>query len=297
MSGVGWGSGAWGSSSWGGSLPGVIGVHTALAARENLIQLELSEEPYFTNLFDQHDAADPNKYTVNVVPGTKGLDDEPVWPVRVIYVEQTPEVRDGGRQFLDLYIDRQMTAWPAVYEVTVAGIKSKDLARNLSPAYDTAQVVAVHQEIIRPSLDPLVKTRDFANPQTYSAMLDPLPNPSAELLGTFPVDDSGDYAYDEGITSYKKRILRRIFSRPSSFAHMRSGYGVGIHTYGKKLALAATRAKIATDIEAQIQQEPETLSVSVRIVTDARHPDLTRFVVDAVMRTGQSVHVETAVPT
>jgi hypothetical protein len=107
---------------------------------------------------------------------------------------------------------------------------------------------------------------DFANPQTEKG-IDAngyLPPEAALLLGTFPIDGSGDYGIDSGIASYKKRIIRRLTSRRGAFAHLAaSRYGVGVVEAVKQLGRAGVREALAAEAEAQIRLEPETLDVKV----------------------------------
>jgi hypothetical protein len=115
-----------------------------------------------------------------------------------------------------------------------------------------------------------------------------LPPEASLLLGTFPIDASGDYGLDRGLRSYKKRILRRLTSKQGAFAHLAaSQYGVGVPGYAKMLGRAGLREQIASEAEAQIRLEPETAQVAVLVEQDAAHPEVTIFRVRARMITGQ----------
>jgi hypothetical protein len=114
--------------------------------------------------------------------------------------------------------------------------------------------------------DQILAGRDIANPQTLAALRG-LPNggqlPSS-VLGTYQPDGTGDYANDAGLTGYVKRVTRRLMTRKGAFAHLPK-YGVGLPDDVKRLQRPGFREAVAADAEDQIMQEPETLSVSVRV--------------------------------
>jgi len=109
--------------------------------------------------------------------------------------------------------------------------------------------------------------RDIANPQLPGVGI------TADQLGHFATDDTGDYGIDQGLASYKKRVFRRLMSKKGSFRHL-PGYGVGIPSQVKRLARANLTDSIAADAEDQIRQEPETQSVSVTLTQSDDNPGL-----------------------
>jgi len=284
-----WGYGGWGYGSWGGGGGGgAIALLSVASIRENVFRLEFSVPVYWTGILDENDGSIPTKYAIAVVPGTVGLDGNPVRPLMVseVYV---PGVLDGvaaedvGR-FVDVISDRPMTPHPALYDVTCSDIFAADLLSSVVSSTLTAQ--AVFKRIEPPSIATAIPSRDFANPMTRDAMFDPLPNPNDPLnLGTIVVDDTGDYAFDEGLTNLRKRILRRLITRKGAFAHL-PNYGVGVPDYGKRLAVAAVVADVAAQAEAQIGLEPDVARVKVRPILDPNTPGLVRFQVLVRPRTG-----------
>lgn len=286
-----WGSGEWGSGPWGGgSSGGNINLLAITADRENVFRLEFDTGVYFSRVLDPDDGSILSKYSIAVVAGTSGNDGNVVRPLLVSEVI-VPGVDDGiapsdvGR-FIDIITDRPMTPWPALYDVTLTDIHSADLLASIATA--TSRVPAVFKRLEVPQLDTAVPSRDIANPQTREAMFDPLPDPNDSLnLGTIVTDDTGDYAFDEGTTNLKKRILRRLVTRKGGFAHL-PNYGVGIPDQGKRLALSSVISDLAAQAEAQIALEPEVAKVRVRPIVDPNFPGLVRFQVLVKVRSGEA---------
>jgi len=285
---VGFGGAPWGGAPWGGSGSPVIGVPlgllAAVATVENVVRLEFTQPPFFSGLLEADDASNPTHYAIAPVAGTVGLDGTPAQPVSVIAVQIGEDPAS-----LDLFLDRPMTAAPALYSVTVTGLTDAATRTPMSPNPTSQQFLGLLRAIAPPAVDTAAPSRDIANPQTASALSDPLPvttNPL--LLGTYVVDDTGDYALDEGLVSLKKRIYRRLITIVGGFAHL-PNYGVGIPGHVKRLGSPALRAKLARDAEDQIRLEPEVATVSVKAVTDPAAPGLVVFVVRVKTRTGQAM--------
>lgn len=284
---VGWGGGPWGSAPWGSGGVGTLTLDEALAIKENVIRLTFSQPIYFSTILDPPDGSIVTKYVTGVVAGTVGRDGEPVHPVNVIAVALATvqggiDQADYGR-IVDVTLDRPMSPYPARYTITVSGIFSEDLVFELGAT--TFGFYANFKQLQPPQIDTPRPSRDMANPQTDSGLTDTIPNPNAGQLGTFPVDASGDYAFDEGIENFKKRVFRRLVTSPGKFAHL-PGYGVGVPDYGKRLAVSAIITSLASQAETQIQLEPETAKVRVLPVVDPNVPGLVRFRVLVQMRSG-----------
>ncbi len=284
MPGVGFGAGRWGSSAWGGAA--ALLVEGAVAARENAIQVEFSQKIYFSGVLDPKDASDVSNYTLTPVAGGVAMDGSPVRPVNIVAAALV-DVTGGAGRFLELTLDRPMSPWPCQYSLGLNGIWLEDQS-NAMP--DTEVVVAaVFKQLVKPSLDVGIIARDIANPQTlsnaYSAQVpDPL-NPNN--LGTIVVDDTGDYASDDGNSAYKMRILRRAVTIPGGFVHLGDEYGVGIPSHGKRLAQAGVLGRLSSELEKQVGKEPETEKVVVR--TGFNSPGSVRFVILAKPKVGQAL--------
>ena len=278
---TGWGASHWGGDPWGGSLGG-FNFQGAVAIAENIVRLYFSEAPYFSGLLDPLDASLLTHYTVEADTSTRGIDDTFARPVAVLYAQVGADTNS-----IDLILDRPLTAGPSAYAVTVSGLADAT-TMTVMPLPQSNGFVGLYRRIEPPQLNAPVPSRDFANPQTPASLTGTSPlSPAAIAYGTYVVDDSGDYAFDEGLVAYKKRVLRRAMTRKNGIAHL-PGYGVGIPQHGKRLASASLRAQMAADWEAQIKQEPETAAVSVTTMTDPKIPGLCWFIVNAKTKSGGS---------
>lgn len=288
-----WGSGFWGSSPWGSSGGGAIELLSVLAVRENVVRVEFTVPIYFTGVFDPADGAHTNKWTVTMVEGTAGLDGEAVRPVMVSEVVLS-SVLDVGYEnygrYVDVVLDRPMTPHPALYTVRMVDVFAADLETYIPE--EEIQIPAVYKLIEPPQIESAPATRDIANAQTLSAAQSSLPDPTVQELGTIAVDDSGDYAFDEGLVNLKKRIYRRLVTRRGAFAHL-PDYGVGIPDQGKKLALSGVLANLAAEAQTQIALEPEVAKVVVRPFIDPLNPGLVRFRVLVKTKVGQAHRFDT----
>lgn len=287
--GVGFGE-TWGAKSWGGGLGIGFNFIDAQALKENIIRVEFSENFYFTGLFDPGDASVNSNWTVTAVGGTTGISGDIARDVNVVFVELSGEDdgvfgADQGR-FLNVVLDRPLTSWPAQYQLSWSNIFSQDL---LSTSSGTFQVAATYRQLEVPQIQVPTPSRDIANPQTLSAAQSSIPVPTLSIaLGTFGVDDRGDYALDEGDVNLKKRILRRLMTRKNAFAHL-PGYGVGVPDRIKTLGTAAALASLRADAEAQIAQEPDVQQVRVLILIPSNAPNLVRLRIAVKTKVGKPV--------
>jgi hypothetical protein len=292
--GTGWGSGGWGSSEWGGNSTDAGTPVGALAISENVVQLAFTEPIYFSQLFDANDGSDPAHFTVTPVLGTAGSDGNPTRAVSVLQIAQGGIDADGNSLY-EITLDRPMSAYPAAYVVVFAGLFNESQTQSI----DDGQVVfpAVSNALAPPIVSVAVPSRDFANPQTLvDTQASNFTHPTdPTLLGTYSADDTGDYASDDAPTGFKKRIFRRLITKKNAFVFL-PGYGVGITGYGKKLASAALRAQLATEIETQIAQEPETLSVKASIVPDPSNNGRVRVPISIKTRNGAYVKINPSFP-
>ena len=277
MSGA-WGSGTWGSGSWGGGVDFGPVDAASVAIRENVIRMEFDGFVFLTGLLEPEDASWPYKWTVTENAETIGLTGDAARPVRVVRVELAGAdsgVAEGdfGR-FVNLILDRPLTAWPAQYSVAWQGIHDVNLA-NESAGSSTFQ--ATYRRVEPPNVDSPRRAKDFANPQSIAAARTSLPNPTGfAVLGSFGYGDDGDYAVDDGIVSLRKRCLRRVTTRKNGFVHL-PGYGVGIPLVAKQTGSSSLLASLRADAEAQLLEEPDVAKARVQVIRSADQPDLVRF--------------------
>jgi hypothetical protein len=122
-----------------------------------------------------------------------------------------------------------------------------------------AAVVIRCDAIQRDERDDDGSMRDIANPYVSR---DALQFPPA--LGTYQITDSGDLANDDGETSLRKRIIRRVTATVGDFFHL-PGYGAGIAPMVKQLQRIDTLNRMAAKVKAQVAKEPEVTQVSVQV--------------------------------
>lgn len=287
----GWGEGSWGEVPWGLGVPGSpvpppsTYLIAAIAVRENVVRLYFTAELEFTGLFGPNDAGDPTHYIITPVAGTFGRDGLPCRSVSPIVAADVDDEGHPGT-VIDVTVDRPFSPYPAAYTVSVNNLVSVD-SGVLNPSNSTATYFGSKQPPADLAPDGATPSRDIAHPDTLFAELDPLPDAGDEsVLGSIPVDSTGDYAFDEGLTSLAKRVFRRFVTATSAFLHA-SGYGVGVGGHLKKLATPAVRQAIAAAAESQIALEPDVAAVSVRATFDPLAPSLGRFVVLVRPKVGQ----------
>jgi hypothetical protein len=285
----GWGASRWGGSAWGGSTGGALALNAVLAIRENVVRLAFNVPVYFSTILDPPDASEPEKYAVTPVAGTTGLDGEAARTVTPVLVTLPSAALDGippvdeGR-FVDVTLDRPLSAEGALYEVTVQDLFSKDLATTITSA--TLALDGLFRRLVPPQVDAAPVTRDLSNVQVLSEPGSAAAPTRTVEMGTIRADDSGDYAFEEGTSTLKKRVLRRGVTRKNGFAHL-PGYGVGIPDLGKHLAISANISAIAADYQAQILREPDVAQARVRPIVDPSVPGLVRFQVTVKPKVGR----------
>lgn len=288
MADSGYGGGGWGVWPWGDG-DYAFALVEAHSWRENVIRLEFNQNVFYSGLFDTFDAGVASKYTITPVSESLGMDGEPARAVTVVkaqLVRDDPDVLPAGEgRFLDLTLDRPFTPFPALYTLHISGtVYSEDKSETIED--ETAQIVAVYRELAKPIIDEATPSRDIANPQTLSMMEASLPRPSAALLATYSADDTGDYAFDQGMVSLRKRLYRRTFTRKNAFAHL-PGYGLGIQEFTKKLGTSTVQSRLATDAEAQFLQEPEVAKCRVTFAPIPNKPG--GWVMRTLIKTRQGV--------
>ncbi len=233
-----------------------IALVTTLAVRENVVRLAFDVPPYFSAVLDPGDASNPDRYSIIAKTDTVGSDGRPPRRVSGVLAELVePAV-------IHLWTDRKLSPYPSRYTVVLNGVVDESFGPLI---VNQSEFYGLRAGRVVPTLDRAISNADIANPQTLSGALDPLALPNDSVLGTLPVDDTGDLAKDEGLPSYKKRVLRRLSTRKGRFRHL-PNYGTLAIQSLKQLARPGLLQAIAADAEEQIRQEPETVAVKVQIV-------------------------------
>ena len=261
--------------------------------RENLMWLQFSEPPYFSGLLDPGDASNPDYYTITVVSGSIGGDDQ---PVRLVS-PGIPEVSPDG-QGICLWLDRLMSPYPGQYVVTVSNLVGTESGLPLDPSYVSANCDALAAAPVVQDRSRTVGGADFANPQSGASAGDNVPvSVGGQInLGTYQVNAKGDYASDSGLSNYRKRVIRRITSNQGTFAHL-ANYGAGPRSLIKKPDRAGRAETLAKVAETQVLMEPDTASVTVTVVRSSSSPGIVVLKVVALHRSGQVLDVSVPIVT
>ena len=254
---LGWGSGAWGEDPWGDG-DDVFSALLLEPRRDNTLRVTFSSPVFLDGLHGPFDAALADRW--DLAPDAAiGLDGEPTRPVNVLFATLASEddIPVGAYGYIvDLALDRPMSPYPCSYTLTVTGVYSADLSESVDGA--TLSTLAMYRLLQRPEVTEPTPSRDIASPYTASMAAAIGGSP---ILGSYTADPSGDYAFDSGIISLKKRLYQRLITRPGAFAHLPADYGVGIQGFGKKLASAAVQSQLSTKCEEQFGKEPEVAKV------------------------------------
>lgn len=255
----GWGSGAWGSTPW-GSGEDAPRLLSATALRENLVRLTFDTVVLYDRTGSPRDGSRRSLYAVTPVAGTAGFDGEAARPVLVGRADRGGE---GGAQ-IDLWLDRALTHFPARYLAIAHGVYGAS-GVPIDPTATSASFLGVRagKAPRDASTGALAIGADIALPQTEAAAL--AARASGALLGSYAVDATGDFAFDQGVQSLTKRILRRLFSEPGAYAHLGATYGAGLRGLVKKLATPNARAEIQRVAAQQAKAEPEVADASAAL--------------------------------
>lgn len=258
--GEGWGGGEWGKTPWGAG-EAELALLDAQVIRENCIRLEFSVAPLFDGLLTPHDASNPGRFAVAAVSGI-ALDGESVRPVLPVLV-QIASVTAGAGRFLDVWVDRPLTGYPAIYRVSANGLISQSGGSALSPGASTT-FYGVRAGKPPPTTEHLVASRDLLIAQTIRELEGAhVPGDPQASVGVLAVDSSGDYASGTPLAGYRTRVIRRAASVLDSFSHLPSGYGTRLPSLVKTPFHQAGADAVAAQIRAQVMLEPETISVTV----------------------------------
>ena len=132
----------------------------------------------------------------------------------------------------------------------------------------------------------LPRTWDVANPHLIrdAGVVDPPP------VGQFQINDRGDIAVETRVQGVRKRILRRIITARGGFFHLPE-YGVAQPV--KSLQRPADLIALASELQRQIEREPEVVRAQVLVTTDPVTPSLVSITVRAQTTLGLDVEAST----
>src|SRR3990167_7410937 len=195
----GLGGGGWGLGPWGA---GFLSLPSARAVAENRIRATFDLPLNLSGLLVIGDALRPQNYLVTPGSGSRA--------VAVVACEEV----SGDDSSVDLVVDRPLSSSPLRYALRALNVLS-ELGLPLDPSASSAEFPGLLDKRVPREPDTLGSSKDFASPQARQDTLDPLPGVVPATLGSLPVDDTGDYAFDEGIAYLRKRnatpaLLRRL---------------------------------------------------------------------------------------
>lgn len=257
---VGFGDIEWGDGAWGAGAP-ALQLLRADPIRDNVVRLTFNVPPLFTELLGPHDASSRKRFSITGLSS----DARDVTPVLV-------ERASGGGRTLDITVDRPFSGVPALYQVVAEDLVSAIDESPLDTSATTAEFLGLKRFVAPPRRDAAVPSRDIANQFDSFQSTEP-------GLAVIPVDDTGDYATDEGVISLKKRLHRRLVSKKGRFAHL-PDYGLGVPDLLKTLNRQRVRAQLKADSESQFTQEPEVESALVTITTNPDTPSIMRMKIE-----------------
>ena len=283
----GFGSGGFGLSPWGGGAGASFDLLGADAVSETVVRLLFSEPPYQDGVGGVGDAFDPDNYTVTATSGT-GLDGKAIRTVLAISASVLPY---PVGQYVDVTVDRPFSPYPCLYLVSCTGLRGAVSGLPLTAGSTAASFHGMLRTVESQDRSLALKNRDVASPQSPADTMDPLPDPMSAVLGSFNTDSTGDYAFDEGVTGYRKRNLRRTYCRKRRFVFLPPTWGAGVVDELKHHNSAAVREAIRADIEQQWLDDPETKTCTVTTVLDATAPQLVRYRIQARLGDGRSLNL------
>jgi len=246
----------------------------ALAVRENVVRLEFSAPVYMSNVLDPGDASWRGRYALSPVAGSVDARGE---PARAVAAARAVVADDSDGRLVDVYLDRSLSSYPSRYVVSATGLVDLESGDPIPLMVREFDGVRAPRQAPLPEL--AVLSRDVANPQQRTDV------PGAVVLGSYVVDEGGDLAFDQGLASYEKRVLRRLSTPRGRYAHL-PGYGVLLVESVKGLARESELARLASDAEQQVRLEPDTLRATV---TAERRGEMIVFVVRATTSGGRDV--------
>ena len=249
----GLGGGGWGIGPWGA---GFLSLTSARAVAENRVRATFDLPLNLSGLLVLGDALRPQNYLVTPGSGARA--------VAVVACEEV----SGDDSSVDLVVDRPLSSSPLRYALRALNVLS-ELGLPLDPSASSAEFPGLLDKRVPREPDTLGSSKDFASPQTRADTLDPLPGVVPATLGSLPIDDTGDYAFDEGIANLRKRVLRRCVTRRGGFYHL-PRYGLGIPYLLKRNAIPALLRRLQDDAREQIGSEPDLQGVEVAVTLERR---------------------------
>lgn len=234
------GSGGVGSSYFGsGSVLAITGAQqTAI----NAVEVTFSTPPRAFDPASVFDALNASNWTIRAI-------DPPSAIVRLAqWVERVDSLT--VRVLFDGSLDRT-----TVYEIGLNGRVRDAMGAALSLCR-TLQFLTFSPERPFSPAQQATGRFDLANPQTLSDLK------ASNPLGTYQINDRGDFALETGRQYLRKRVFRRAFTALGEFFHL-PGYGFAEPLKGTITASLLRRMQARA--QAQLLREPDVVSASVTV--------------------------------
>lgn len=267
MAGGGFGSMALGSGPFGSGSG--AGLDEARQVARNAVDVTFLDFPKASDPATVDDALNPARWTLAAFDPSDST-------IRLAqFVENT-----SNPKVVRVFFDGPLDAF-AVYVITGSGISTVFGIPILPPA-DRASFSTFDTFRVRADVPAEQQRTDLSNPQLVAdaTIIDPPP------LGTYQIDDRGDYALERGRPYLRKRIFRRASSAIHSFFHL-PGYG-----FAEPLKSGITPdvlRRLQARAQSQVLMEPDVVSVSVTVTQDAQAPGVAILRISAIDREGNVV--------
>lgn len=248
----GFGAGSFGAGPWGAGLG--AGLASALQTARNAIAVTFLGPPKATDPAGFKDALNPARWRLEV----REPADAVLRLVQIVESTSNPLV-------LTVFTDLQLTPL-AVYRILIEGAVDQAGLPIVSPC-NFADFSTFDTFRLRGAPAVQEQRTDLNNPQLISdaELIDPPP------LGTYQINDRGDFALERGSAYLRKRVIRRATSPFASFFHL--------PTYGFAEPLKSTITpdvlrRLQARAQAQILREPDVIRATVTVRRDATTPNL-----------------------
>lgn len=244
--------------------PGLITILGVLPLGENSVSLVWDRVPTSYSPALTYSATNPANYSITAVdPSTPTVDGVYVPPGKLIPkrdpLPASLAVDPDDRSQVILSVDTP-------FEKTVEYVL-EILPKIVGIAGETfAGPTSFQFSAVKPAVVLQTKSRKAEQYRDFAYYTFPRPDGGPSLVYEF--DPNTDIGIQDGQSSLKKRIFRRLLSDRGGFSFL-PGYGVGLKV--KSLARGGRLQELASEVEAQVKQEPDVLdagaSCALRVTT------------------------------